>query len=770
MRSFLIPLAVALTPVALIAPPALVARAQVIAPIAQTVISSVAGREGTLNAGSGDGIRAGAIYEVVRDGRVVARARVTRIYAARSEVRFLDVAEGFVVTVGDTARFVQLGPAPVQPQVVAPAPVVNPVAPTPVIAAPIVTEVTPVAAPVAPRMIAMRPTMPMIVTLNGDTVEIGAGSDSGLVAGKTVPVVRDGNIIALVRLTAVTPTSSTGTIVFRDEAAGVVRIGDAMQWTGGGSGTMVVGEDNVPSARVRFETGGGNFKVPKSDRTYDMLAALAADRLITSLPAWAFHDDGSRRHRTDEDLTFTRADIATFVREALRNSGGEASKTSSRLALADLSSKYRSELEAQGVTQEQLSAVGARSGFAIGISGQMRASLVGGESDNYFPAFSERNGSKRARSGFDTRTNILGSVTDRLTFSAQVDAGSDRQRGTNDRNYEVRRAVASYDAGNVLRGLSVDLGRQEYWWGPGHFGTLALSDNAGPLNSLRTQFKRGSYSVESLYSPLGNNRSFYGHNIQVKLSDQVRIGFSETVIAPNRSLDGVLFASTFSPIPLTLAQRASREQKKGADQTNLLNSAYFEAGLASGFTGYGELLIDDLSFTDASRVRQRIGTLIGAHLFKPNDPGKLGLYAEYANLEGRTYLRFRDPQNAQGPGYDYYYRGTPLGFPVAPTQGPSPEFPGGTPGLGGASSLRTDAYWRPTSRLNLGGGIEIADINSELSVVSRQQIFRFRAAYDVRHNYTIVARAQRVNTSNPGFVAGPQLRQNLYQLELVRAF
>ncbi|HEX8552429.1 MAG TPA: capsule assembly Wzi family protein [Abditibacteriaceae bacterium] len=759
MRTYLFPLA------ALVAPTVLV-HAQELAPVAQTVVSSVAGREGTLGAGTADGIRAGAVYDIVRNGRVVARARVSRVYSARSEVRFLDVADGFVVTVGDTARFAQMDTAPqVQPPVAAPTP--SPMA-TPVAPAPVAT----VPAPAAPRMVAMSSSAtPLVSFVNGDTVEIGAGSDSGLQAGKTVPIVRDGNVVALARIVTVSPASSMGTIVWRDETAGAIVAGDAIQVARGGNAAVDTGSDNVPAARVRFETGASNILVPKADPTYNYLASLAADKLILSQPAWVFHDDGTRRHRTDEDIRFTRAEIAGFVREALSNPKIEGAKTRNRVALSELISRYRTDLEKLGTSAEQLNAFGPRKGFEIGFSGQSRASVVGGDTNNYREAFSERNGSRRSRSGFDSRNNIFGRIGDRLRFDAQIDSGSDRRRGGGDKDFEIRRLVASYDAGNILRGLSVDLGRQEFWWGPGQFGTLLLSDNAGPLNSLRTVFKRGSYSVESLYSPLGtgpagSGRSLYGQNLQVKLGNQTRIGIAATVLSPGRQLDPVLFASTFSPVPLVLAQRGAREET-GADQTNLLTAAYFETGIARGLSGYGELLIDDLSFTNASPTRQRIGTLVGARLFKPGDPGKLGITAEYAQLEGRTYLRYRDP-GALTQDYDYYYRGNSLGYPVSATPGLTPV--GQTAGLGGASSLRSDAYWRPTRKLHLGAGLELADINSELAVLSRQQIYRFRAAYNVRHNYTVVARAQRISTTNPNFLIGPASRQSLYQLELVRTF
>jgi hypothetical protein len=768
-------LAVAIAPVVLVQ----AAHAQDIAPITETVVGSVRGGEGTLSAGTSDGIRVGAVYDIVRDGRVRAHARVVRTYSARSEVRFFDVEEEYVVTVGDVARFVRIDTTATSP-----APVATP-RPAPVVTPPVVTSPTPPSTvetlSPAPEAVAMKPrplttratVLASVTAIEGTDVTINAGSNSGVTDGKNLPIMRDGNVIGIVRVQSVTSDSSVGTITWSDSAAGSIMAGDSVQVVRERSASDPINLNaDIPAAPVPYETGASNYTVPKHDRTYDLLASLAADRLITSQPAHVFHDEGSRRHRTEEDLTFSRAQIAGFIREALESPRADADKTRNRVALGNLITNYRTDLERIGVSEEQLNAYAPDGGFEFGISGQTRASLVGGDDNGYLDAFSERNGSLRLRSGIDSRTNIFGRAGDRLQFFGTVDSGTDRRRGTDDRTFDVRRLVASYNASNLLRGLTIEAGRQEFWWGPGHFGTLMLGDNAGPLNSLRTIFKRGSYSVESLYSPLGTgpgggSRSLYGKNFQVKLGQNARIGYSESVISPERSFDPVLFASTFSPVPLTIAQRAARENG-GSDQSNVLSSAYFEAGIARGLTTYGELLVDDLGFSDRNRVRNRIGTLLGAHVFKPGDPGRLGMYAEYANLEGRTYLRFNTLGALTGD-YEYYYRGFPLGYPVAPRPLPSGG-PGATPGLGGASSLRTDVYWRATPKLRLGAGLELADLDSELPIISRQQIFRFRAAYEVARNFTVVARAQRISTSNPGFVAGPALRQKLLQLEVVRAF
>ena len=64
-------------------------------------------------------------------------------------------------------------------------------------------------------------------------------------------------------------------------------------------------------------------------------------------------------------------------------------------------------------------------------------------------------------------------------------------------------------------------------------------------------------------------------------------------------------------------------------------------------------------------------------------------------------------------------------------------------GIGGAESLRIEGYWRALPKLRFYSGIEFADRNSEVVVpgfsLSRQQIARFRASYDLSRRLTLTA-------------------------------
>lgn len=759
------------------------AQGNAVAPPKEALITAVRGAEITVGIGAQDGAARGAVYGIARDGRVRARVQITQVRPTDSLAIVLNAEDDFILSVGDTAQFIAVqdvaptAPAqPIQPQPVQPQPAQpQPVQPqTPATTLPSTPALPPTTVSTAPGT----PVMATVTKVENGTVTIDAGTNQGARTGLKVPIMRGGEIIAIARLQVLTDNSSQGEIIWRDETAGPVTSGDSASFNASplapGIATAPItivqapGQVDarpVPAAPIRWETGASNAVVPRADVTYEYLAALASSKLITRYPAHVFHEDGVRAHRTEEDITFSRAQIADLVREALQVSatrGEEGLSGKERAALLSLTDEYETELKQLGVEQSTLEGLRGEHGFSFGISGQSRASFIGGNAkDGSIEPFSERQGGRRTRSGFDTRTNIFGVAGENLKLFAQVNAGNESRRGVGDSGFDLDRAFLEFNAKNQVRGLSLKVGRDEIWWGPGHFGTLLLSDVAGPLNLVQSTFKRGSYQLQGLYAPLdrgplGGSRSLYGHNLQVQIGKQTRVGIAETLLLPRDRLDPLAFLAAFSPIPLNTLERA-RRRNTAADNGNSLVQAYIESSVGKGVRGWAEFLLDDIGVNQSNLVRNRLGTLIGAHFFSPSDPARLGLFAEYANLQGRTYLGLRALNDS-----DYYYRNRPIGYPVAPPQGA---------GLGGAESLRLEAYWRALPRLRLSGGIELADLASEQDNRSRQQVYRLRAAYDISRNLTLVGRVQRVATARPNFILGERgITQRLFQLEIVQAF
>ncbi|RYG65073.1 hypothetical protein EON80_18035, partial [bacterium] len=644
------------------------------------VVLAITGERLTLSVGTEKGARIGAIYAVIRDGQTLVTVQIREVQADRSGAVVVDNKPETEFAVGDTVQFIAEGMLPV-PVITVPEPV-TPLAP----------EVPPVSPPsteneAAVTTINSQPAIARaaVTSIEGAEITVAAGSQASLRVGQNLPLLRGEEAIGMLKVRSVGLSSSVATVLWQDESAGPVRPGDNIQFprpgklptrlAGNGAeqgtaqpdpnagftpvkGAPQIGDSEVPTAQLRFETGASNLTVPRADRTYQYLAALAASGAIVSQPSSVFEDEGVRYHRTAEDLIFTRSQIASLIKEALDS--GEIESSSQSFIADELVREYRPELQQLGVSLPSVENAEENRGLRLAISGRQSATAVFGDKEDAQLPFSERQGGLRTRNGFDTRLNIFGRAGKRVTFAGSLDAGSspgsrrNSLGGDDDDKSKLRRASLSYDAGHILKGLTLQAGRDELWLGPGHFGTLLLGDAAGPLNMLSYKFKRGPFSMGGYYAPLGRGplggkRSLYVRETQLKIGSQARIGFSESVLSPRDSFDPALFASAFSPVPLFLLRDNGSEDNQNG---NLQQSFFAEVGLAAGLQAYGELLVDDIGVTNANLAENRIGSLLGVHVFKPNNPGKLGMYGEYARLAGRTYLRFGNFDL----DYDYYYR------------------------------------------------------------------------------------------------------------------
>jgi len=630
-----------------------------------------------------------------------------------------------------------------------------------------------------------------IQTVQGALVTVGAGTIQGVAVGQTLPVFRLGSVVALVKITAVEANSSTGNVIYTQGIAtlsasdvvslpsgslspplpssGAPSTGTEKGAPSGGSATNAQGATPAGGVVVPFETGASDTSVPKADRTYELLATLAAQGLIKSQPAIVFQDDGARRHRYAEDLIFSRAQIAVFIREALDNAGGSQSKGAAALAI--LTRDFRRDLLDIGVKEDQFAPYGQ--GLSLGVSGFLRARASGGDTGrNVIQPFDEQRGAGRISSGADVRLNVFGALSRELNFYGSVDTGSRVQTGLGTQT-QVRKAFISYNASRILRGLTIDVGRKEFYWGVGTFGTGLLGDVPGGLDSFSTRFERGSYRFDTLYALLGKGtdgrqRSLYGHNLSVEIGKQSRVGLSETQLRPNGAFNARDFLGAITPVSLYLADRP-KLQETANNNNNAVLSAYGETAVARGVRTYGEIVLDDLATNGKNRIENRDGSTFGVQLFNPKNPARAGLTGEYTRTNSLFYLQFSGG-GIRNPNYEYYFRGAPLGFPIVPS------FPATT---GGAESLRFEGYYQPLRKFTLFGGVQFADINSEDQMAAatggrgfiRQQAFRLGASYDLARNFALTARAQRVETDQPNFIKGePSVSSKTFSIEVSHSF
>ena len=746
---------------------------------ATALVTSVSGQNVTLGAGESSGIALGAVYAMPATGAIQARMIVVEVNANSARARLLEIRDGFVPIVGEEARFVGLEAVPAE--LLAP---VAPVVITPT--QPVVTVPDPTIGNAGLQM-TMAPVREIsaraaaIVAVNGQSVTLNAGILQGATIGQNVPILRGGAVIGLVRIESAAPNTSVAAVVYSDASAGALQVGDEAGLIAPSSGVRApivlpaigIPDAPIPSVRVKFESGASNVVVPKADATYELLASLATSGLIKSQPPRVFQDDGARRHRVAEDITFSRAQVAGFVTEALSNFDGDKGRDAAALAI--LVKQYRGDLQDLNVPTETLDAFN-QSGFQLGISSWTRLTAVGGDTGNDSrDANDERFGAFRRKSGVDTRTNIFGTITPKLSFYASFDAGTDIRNGEpfgQTASSSFRKAYAEYDAGSLLRGLTVRLGRQEYWMGPGHFGTGILSDAAGGLDSLSTSFRRGSYELRGIYArlgtgPAGSPRSLYVQDTNVRIGKNAKIGISTAVLSPDDNFNATNFLTAFSPLPLYVIRRDKTSSNPNNTNSNAIVSAYGELGVAAGVRVYGETILDDLATNNRNPIENRAGSIFGIKLNHAKDPAKAGFNFEYARFSSVAYTYF-----ANRPGFDddynYYYRGAPLGYSIAPI---SPTI------FGGAENLRADFYYRVLPKLTLFGSAQFADLNAQDQNVrgdpgfQRQRIVRAAAIYDLNRRFTLTARYQRVDTDQPNFIERSGTRKDsVFSIELGRSF
>ena len=744
------------------------------------LVTQVVGKEIMLGAGTNMGVKLGAVYEMPATGATQARLIVVEVDRESSRARILSMDEGFVPVVGENARFAGVETIPAE-LTTPPAPVV--VVPTqPTV---LVPDQTP-DAPANPGMM-MTPVSEIsgraasILTVDGANVTLSAGILQGATIGQNVPILRGGAVIGLVRIESAAPNTSVGTVVYSDAAAGALQVGDAAGLLAPSSGlkppvilpAIGIPGAPIPSVRVKFESGASNIEVPKADATYELLASLAARGLIKSQPARVFQDDGARRHRVAEDINFSRAQVAGFISEALSNFDGDKGRDSAALSI--LVKEYRRDLQDLNVPTETLDAF-KENGFQFGVSSWTRLTAVGGATENDArDANDERFGAFRRKSGLDTRTNIFGTLTPKLSFYASFDAGTGVRNGEpfgQVAGSSVRKAYVDYDAGSLLRGLTMRLGRQEYWWGPGHYGTGVLSDASGGLDSFSTSFRRGSYELRGMYAnlghgPAGSPRSLYGQDVNVRIGKSAKIGVNTTVLAPETSFSTRNFVTAFTPYPLYYSRKDKTNVNSTNANSNAVTSAYGEVSVARGARVYGETILDDLAVNEKNPIENRAGSLFGIKINDPKDPARAGFNFEYARFASVFYTYFANRPNFDGD-YSYYYRDAPLGYSIAPVQ---PTI------YGGAENLRFEGYYRPIRKLTLFAGLQYSDINSQDQNVpgdpgfQRQRIQRATAVYDLSRRFTLTARYQRVATDHPDFREnGPTRRDATFSLEIGRSF
>ena len=198
------------------------------------------------------------------------------------------------------------------------------------------------------------------------------------------------------------------------------------------------------------------------------------------------------------------------------------------------------------------------------------------------------------------------------------------------------------------------LGRSFLRWGPGHTGTLLLSDYARPLDQFSVDFfykwLRFSFVTASLNTMSDStvaNRYFSAHRLDLTLSKNLRFGISEAVLygGPNTSVQFPFHNPVIFLHGIIL---------NGPTHGNSLGSIDFSYYPIRNLHFYGEILIDDIQLEKSSPVDlepTEWGLQLGIQFSKAG----LFLQSEYVRIANRTY-------NTVEFWERYTHRNDPIGY------------------------------------------------------------------------------------------------------------
>ncbi|HEU4725437.1 MAG TPA: capsule assembly Wzi family protein [Candidatus Eisenbacteria bacterium] len=206
-------------------------------------------------------------------------------------------------------------------------------------------------------------------------------------------------------------------------------------------------------------------------------------------------------------------------------------------------------------------------------------------------------------------------------------------------------------------------------WGPGQDGTLALSDAAPALDMVRaevTAFR--SWRLQWFVSMLDPGPQTYlaGHRLEWSPCGRLTAGFTELA-----RFDGTSQAPLYAMpmVPYSFWEKRPKSGTAGAipgDSTgvalaknNVLWSADVSWTPTRGWRAWGELMVDDISFSRDYKP-DLIGYQAGVEHRRAVRGGRdaVGASVEYNRVNNYTYSAFH--------GHHFEHEGFPLGFELGP--------------------------------------------------------------------------------------------------------
>jgi hypothetical protein len=215
-------------------------------------------------------------------------------------------------------------------------------------------------------------------------------------------------------------------------------------------------------------------------------------------------------------------------------------------------------------------------------------------------------------------------------------------------------------------GLRLRVGRDRHRWGPGHTGTLLLSDAGEPFNFLEYQVRLGArlrFTALTGVTSLHQQRYLAAHRLTWTPRCNLSIGLAE---GARYQANGLHLLYVSGIVPYTLVERFDLQDNLDVeDRDEQRNNTLWSCDVAwrprGGWLLYGELLADDIGTEDAetpSRGAYQVGILC-APRWRDWD-WSLGL--EHTRVSNFTYSVYYQEQCL----CDWEHQHEPLGYSEGP--------------------------------------------------------------------------------------------------------
>lgn len=222
------------------------------------------------------------------------------------------------------------------------------------------------------------------------------------------------------------------------------------------------------------------------------------------------------------------------------------------------------------------------------------------------------------------------------------------------------RATATLD-GRLGR---LTLGHTWLRWGPGAWGTMALSDGAPALDVAEARTPLGPRAQLAWFVAALETRDesyLAGHRLELRATDALQFSFSELA-----RFDGVSNLALYAlpVVPFSLIEK--RIQKASAlpsdslerlAKNNVMWAADVSWRVRPGVRLYGEIAVDDLSISSEDRPKL-VAWQVGGQARQVRGPAAWEARGEYARVYALTYSVYHR--------HDFVHAGMPTGFPLGP--------------------------------------------------------------------------------------------------------